>query len=303
MISQSVTMLLVAGGDCDHKLGRSTATVNIMGCDWKKDDLVQESYKQEFGNLPAAILEVQITEIIDTMTDTRLNAIYAAFQDPPVIRSIDLRDTSAKNGAIEDSNEDQFVGDSGTGTKDAKNTPDVDSKGAQEDEVTVRFQYDGILNMDVKYTPVNGAVLPDLKDCYGSELDDDVDSFHVMDYLTFFYVRVDLEYVLIERSDPSMSLTCDIIENNITVSVASDLGIDSDTSFAAFWNGQDTATQNALAFCSDDSNYGSGACVFDVRMNSEGDDAGVTVDENSNQENRADGTIVTSLATGRPNPL
>ena len=38
--------VLVAGGDCDHKLGRSTATVNIMGCDWKAD-LEQESYKQE----------------------------------------------------------------------------------------------------------------------------------------------------------------------------------------------------------------------------------------------------------------
>lgn len=303
MISQSITMLLVAGGDCDHKLGRSTVTVNIMGCDWKKDDLVQESYKQEFGNLPAAILEVQITEIIDTMTDTRLNAIYAAFQDPPVIRSIDLRKTSINNGTIEESEEDQFVGDSGTGTEDAKNTSDVDSEGAQEDDTTVRFQYDGILNMDVKYTPVNGDVLPDLKDCYESELGNDVDSFHVMDYLTFFYVRVDLEYVLIERSDPSMSLTCDTIENNITVSVASNLGIDSDTSFAEFWKKQEPATRKALAFCSDDPNYGSGACVFDVRMNAEGDDAGVTVDATSDQENRADGTIVTSLATGRPNPL
>lgn len=167
--------------------------------------------------------------------ETRLNAIYAAYQDPPVIRSIDLRKTSINNGTIEESEEDQFVGDSGTGTKDSKNTSDVDSEGAQEDETTVRFQYDGILNMDVKYTPVNGAVLPDLKDCYESELGNDVDSFHVMVYLTFFYVRVDLEYVLIERSDPSMSLTCDIIENNITVSVASNLDIDSDTSFAAFW--------------------------------------------------------------------
>lgn len=274
-----------------------------MGCDWKHD-LEQESYKQEFGNLPAAILEVQITEIIDTMTDTRLNAIHAAFQDPPVIRSIDLRDTSTKNEAIEDSNEDQFVGDSGTGTKDAKNTSDVDSEGAQEDDATVRFQYDGILKMDVEYTPVGGSVLPDLKDCDKLDLDDEVDSFHVMDYLTLFYVRVDLEYVLIERSDPSMSLTCDIIENNITVSVASNLGIDSDTSFKAFWKEQDTATQKALSFCSDDPNYGSGACVFDVRMNSEGVDAGVSVDKTSDQENRADnGTIVTSLATGRPNPL
>lgn len=303
MISQ-YNHVLVAGGDCDHKLGRSTATVNIMGCDWK-DDLEQESYKQEFGNLPAAILEVQITEIIDTMTDTRLNAIYAAFQDPPIIRSIDLRDASSKNGAIEDSNEDQFVGDSGTGTKDAKNTSDVDSEGAQEDEVTVRFQYDGILNMDVKYTPVGGSVLPNLQDSDECKLDDDdIDSFHVMDYLTFFYVRVDLEYVLIERPDPSMSLTCDIIENNITVSVASNLGIDSDTSFEAFYKELDPATKEALAFCSDDPNNGSGACVFDVRMNSEGVDAGVTVDEVSNQENRADnGSIVTSLATGRPNPL
>ena len=76
-----------------------------------------------------------------------------------------------------------------------------------------------------------------------------------------------------------MSLTCDIIENNITVSVASNLGIDSgDTSFAAFWKKQEPATQKALAFCSDDPTYGSGACVFDVRMNSEGVDAGVTVD-------------------------
>lgn len=272
-----------------------------MGCDWKIE-LEQNSYKQEFGNLPAAILEVQITEIKDSKDGSRLNSIFASFQDPPIIRSIDIRETGVVSDQFEDEEEGEFVADSGTGKQNSIALSEIDVNGAQETEELVRFQYDGTLEMSVEFTQVGDSdILPDLKECYSDSLDDTTDAFHVMDYLSYAHVRVDLEFVLIDV--PGKKLTCDKIGENITVSVSSNLGIDNDSSFADFYETLKEDQQAALGFCSENAKYGTGLCVFDVSMNSDGEDAGVDISETSDSPlvNKRNNQIVTSLATGRPN--
>jgi len=284
-VSHAELIIEVAGGECDFTLGTSVATVKIRGCDWEVEK-PQTTYRQKFGRLPAAILEVQITEIKDEAGD-RINNIFTAFQDPPIIRSIDLKDVEAEKKEIGDSENGRFEGESGT-SRDNQASDNAD--GALEEEELVRFQYDGVLAMDVEFNKLT-ATSEDITTtkCYDSKLVDDgtdFDSFHIIDYMTIFRVKIDVYHEI------AVDKKCDAVDDKYKVAVISNVGLDDESAsgFDKFYSKLDTATKDILKMCSNiapPNGVAYGPCVYDIVHDDNGRNAAVN----------------TELATGRPRIL
>ena len=262
------------GGECDFTLGESTATIKILGCDWERKE-TQNVFKQQFGRLPAAILEVEITEIKDS-DDRRLDNVWSAFQDPPLIRTIDMTDIGAETNTLNEYEEEKFEGDTGTAKDDQASDS---SEGALEEEEKVRFQYDGVMSMAVSFE--NNDVV-NTTDCFDKEIYPNADSFHVIEYMSLFTARIDVWHDINGQR-------CDAVDEKYKVVVTNNVGLeDAEASgFKRFYNALDSLTKEALAICSNKDPPGGeapGPCVYDILHDDDGRKAGVD----------------TSFATGRP---
>merc|ERR1712038_741772 len=135
------------------------------------------------------LLDIQVVEIVDTITEQRHEPIWAFFQgEQKLVRTIDLRSTSAANASLAQE-EESLKSNSTTGIQskdnikqDEKKNLEAIEKEEEEDLELVRFQFDGTLQIDV-------SVSPDLLQCSNYEPTDG-DSFHVLEYMKYFLVRV-----------------------------------------------------------------------------------------------------------------
>ena len=227
--------------------------------------------------MPAAILEVEITEIKDSISGQRLDNIWSAFQDPPLIRTIDLTDIGVENKTITEYEEDKFEGETGT----AKDNQASDSaEGALEDEELVRFQYDGVMSMGVSF---DDEVVQTIE-CFDKEIYPNADSFHIIEYMSLFTVRIDVWHDINGQH-------CDAVDDKYKVVVTNNVGLEDAgaSGFEDFYNELDSLTKETLAVCSDIAPPGSkeaqGSCAYDILHDDDGRSAGVD----------------TSFATGRPN--
>ena len=253
--TSSCSVLLVAGTQCNYDLGITTATINVLGCDWQTQ-VEQSSYREYVSGLPAAMLEVQITEVQDEITKDRNMPIWTYFQDPPMIQSINM--TQIPDEREEDPNESE---------------DDV------EDRNLIRFQYDGDLKfVDVTFQE-DRVTFEEHKGesntCYLDKLGDSIDSFHVIEYLKLFQVRVNLWNELF------FGKKCNQIDESryYNVSITNNIGLEQTSGFESFYNGADQETQNALKVCSDlapPNGEAEGPCIASVAYNSTLDSTGVT---------------------------
>lgn len=289
----------VAGGYCNYDLGESTIKVNIMGCEWSKE-ITQSEYRAVHQSLPAAVLEVQVIDVRSD-NDERLEYIWSAFQDPPIIRTKDLRDISDYAEDIEKGEEEEIEGDSGTAqdsVKGDKGDPDE----ALDEEKTVRFQYDGILDVDMEFFTLTNSqetALVQSTECYKSFLDDDTDSFYVIDSSTIFIVRAFLNFLII----PEENKRCyEVRDDQYKVVITSNVGLDTNPGSEEYIRGLSAEERQLLSLCSNvpikDEATGetsaSGPCVVDVVMKEL---------ENSGGDIKRKAQAEYSLLTGRPNPL
>ncbi len=273
-------MVDVAGGLCNETLGESTVMVKIVGCDWPGKTMTPQLGRGIYNNVPAHLLDVQVIDITDTVTKKQIDHIWNFFQvehNGPLIRTIDLRSTGASDASIEGERE-SLSSNSTTGIKSKDDMKLVQEKGLsdiekdeEEDLELVRFQYDGELQMEV-------SVFPDSLQCsnYSST---GVDSFHVLEYMTYFKVTVDLEYEIIKDK-----VYCDILDDELKLRVENNVGVDSNEGWQKFYNSiSDDQTKAALKKCTD-------GCMYDI---------GHEEDEEGNPTSGAN--VRDWFATGRPN--
>ena len=267
-------MFLVAGGDCNRPLGKSTAKISILGCDWQgktivHDAYIGDAYKKRVVNLPAAVLEVELVEIQDQQ-DERIDEIWDAFQNPVVFRVIDLRETTEIEDMLQKEEEKEVHTNTGTAEDEAGDLL-ADKDKVMEEEETVRFQYDGTLKMSVFIEHSSAYEVENVRyDQLSTKIG--FDSFNVIDYMSLFKLRVDLEYEIIKDE-----VYCSKVDDTHTVNIHSNLGADRYVSlcffvstsynfaltrslnhdicrmdgFDDFYKSVDYVTQRALIMCSD----------------------------------------------------
>mmetsp|Transcript_21609 Transcript_21609/g.27877 ORF Transcript_21609/g.27877 Transcript_21609/m.27877 type:complete len:1916 (+) Transcript_21609:457-6204(+) len=274
--SKARLMVDVVGGLCNKNIGKSTVLVKVVGCDWEGMEKIQPDTRGLYNDLPAHLLDVEVVEITDS-ENNRHDHIWEVFQgDRPLVRTIDLRSFGAVDESIEVERE-SLSGNFTTGIKakddikeeEEKNLETI-AKEEEEDLDLVRFQFDGELQMEV-------SVFPDSLRC-SDHPSTGGDSFHVLDYMTYFLVRVDLKYELIMDK-----VYCDIVDNDLKLSVVNQVGVDGNEGFDDFYNSiSDDKTKAALTKCSD-------GCLYDI---------GHEVDE---EGNLSSANVTDYFATGRPN--
>ncbi|GFH57847.1 hypothetical protein CTEN210_14323 [Chaetoceros tenuissimus] len=295
----------VAGGLCNLPVGDSRATINVMGCPWKYELDWQDTFSKTFTDVPAAVLEVQITDVRestpnqDPLENDEIGIVKEAFAT--ITRSIDLLDTGAMSDELSslEAEEETRTGDTGV-VANPENSP-FDSSEVEGLE-KVRFQYDGQLKMDVQ--------IPTSKTC-DADPEGSFDSFHVMDYMTVFNLTIGLHHDILGQR-------CDIVDDGYRVQVISNLGMEEgNKGFGTFFWNSNSETRRALAHCSniappgvpdskkdnagvkEDLDYFKSAsntiCILDVTHTALDDNGSVT------EESKAQ--ITQYLATGRPNPF
>lgn len=202
--------MTVVGGLCDNFLGESTVLIKVLGCKWSGNDFVLSGKQKVIQNIPAHFMHLEVVEILDS-AQKRIDHIYNFFQsDPPVVRDIDLLDATEDAKLLqEDQQETSAEGNGNTGRGNAAEEAEGEMQtlvndGLEAEQITVRFQYDGVLKMEVTIDEQK-----DVLDCpdYDLELFGSGESFHVMAYMTLFEVRVDLRYELSEGN------SCDIVDD------------------------------------------------------------------------------------------
>jgi len=113
----------------------------------------------------------------------------------------------------------------------------------EEDSLdTARFQYDGVLNMEVV---IDRSV--DTFSC-GDQRDPadfgDAQSLHVMTYMTLFDVDIYLKYQILEE------VTCDIVDDDLRILVVNNVGFDNFAGSKQFIESiTDDLTKAALSHC------------------------------------------------------
>ena len=249
--------------------------ISIAGCTWSID-IQQDEFEKLHQDLPAQLLNIEIKE-------TEHQVIQEFFRGTnPVVRTIDLRDTEGQDALVKEEIDErrEFDGED-TGTVNPTDEAfGEDTEGQQKavDKVkeTVRFQYDGALKMDVtlrksdeKKTCATPQVTTVLTDTTIGK------SFHVIDYMKIFRIRLDLFYEII----PGGAI-CDMLdEETHQVETINNVGLDKLSGFDAFYKQLDEDVQNALAVCSsiapDADTPAQGACLQSVKHNDDGKKAGL----------------------------
>jgi hypothetical protein len=177
-----------------------------------------DEYKKRIVNLPAAVLEVELVEIQDQQ-DERIDEIYDAFQNPVVFRIIDLRETAEVEKMLQEEEKKEVHTNTGTAEDEAGDLL-AETDEVMEEEETIRFQYDGTLKMSVS---IEHSSIHEVKNVRYDQLslEPSFDSFHVIDYMSLFNLRVDLEYEIIKDE-----VYCSKVDDTHTVNIHSNLGAD-----------------------------------------------------------------------------
>ena len=170
-----------------------------------------------------------------------------------------------------------------------KSLQDLEDKEKDATDV-VRFQYDGTLKMEVELAPK-----ADQLQC-GADPSTyrNADSFHVIEYMTLFDVKVSLKYEILK------DVTCDIVDSNTTIEVTNNLGYDSFAGSKQFKDrvSADDQLDRALKNCNpnemcnkEGKDVPCGPCNFEI------------IHEKDDEGNEIGGASTATLlfATGRPN--
>lgn len=257
-------------------------------------------YEKLYQGLPAQLLEFQIVDFRDgpNIEDNKLSQILDFFSTGgnPVVRTIDLKDIENEESLLieEELKETDKGKDSGVTTAEPfENDADALSNTVESRRETVRFQYDGLLKMEVttnstydKLTCNSPPLVPLTDKKIGQ-------SFHVIDYMALFFVRVDLEYEIIPQSEGTSGVFCDIVdEKTHQIEITNNVGMDDVAGFEAFYNNLGQTVKDALAICSTVAPPGGGSpaqgpCLQAITHNDDGENAGLDF----------------SFAAGRPNPF
>ena len=257
---------LVAGGSCDLPLGNSYIKVRVKGCDndlhsggFLEKPMLQTSFQKEY-TVPAQFLEVNVEKVEDTNGET-IKSISAFFNgEDPIVRSINLVATEEEDEIEDELIAEEDGGDTGTDTSEVKDKSGY--KATEESKETVRFQYDGTLNMDVEVKPTK----PGTDSCLKSadfDIDHKSDSFHVVEYMSVINVSVRLKFHIINN------VYCNIVDpGKHKLSIVSNLGMDSNDGFEEFYNSLPTEQQKQIiSSCSSiapPSGAASGPCLEEI---------------------------------------
>ena len=206
-ITTSDLVVEVAGGLCNLPVGKSSVTINILGCPWKKSLDWQDTFTKTYTEVPSAVLEVQVTDVRESTPndDPLKNAEIGLVKEDfaTVIRTINLLDTNAMNEELEylNTEEESRMGDTGTVDAELPSSP-FDSSEVKSMEA-VRFQYNGHLKMKVTIPTSNTCEEPPT----GS-----FDSFHVMDYMTVFTLRIELHHDILGEK-------CELVDEGYKIQI------------------------------------------------------------------------------------
>jgi len=275
--------LQVAGGLCNVNLGPTSLQISIAGCEWSQD-IQQDEYEKLHQDLPAQLLNIEIIEIHH---HTHIQEFFRGTN--PIVRTIDLRDTEGEDALLTEELDERREFD-GEDTGMANPTDEAfgeDAEGQEKavDDVkeSVRFQYNGNLKMDVTLRQTD-----EKKTCANpstTELTDPTigKSFHVVDYMKIFYMRLDLFYEIIppRLTHPvHVGAICDMLdEETHQVEIINNVGLDRLSGFDTFYSQLTDTVQDALAVCSsiapDANTPAQGACLESVRHNDDGRKAGL----------------------------
>jgi hypothetical protein len=202
------------------------------------------------------------------------------------VRTIDLRDTENEEVLLEDEEQsrNEIEGDTGvTDTEAFEGNDEGMADVLKEVQETVRFQFDGQLRMNVNVPEMDPdvaegpTVVVDELTCDNFTMSPNPDtystqSFHVIDYMKLFDVRIDLKYEIFD------GMFCDDIdEESHKIQIESNVGMDQVAGFEAFFAKLGEGDQILLSDCYVD------PCV-----------EAITSDENG-------AGLVKKLVTGRPN--
>ena len=247
-------------------LGTAFLKVRVKGCDddlhiggYLEEPFEQNGYEKVYNNVPAQFLEVNVETIKDDKGVDIFHLLEFFNSEDPVVRSINLLST-----AEEDELEDKLIaeedgGDTGKETSEVKDKQDY--KATEASKETIRFQYNGLLEMEVE-------VLGDDLECndYPSG---DFDSFHVVEYMSLIDIKIDLRFKLDD------DLYCNIVDpGQHKLSIVSNLGMDSNAGFDDFYNSLPSDQQKELiSACSTiapPSGEASGPCLLDINSGESG---------------------------------
>jgi len=252
-VSKAEVRVEVVGGKCNKFLGKSSVLIKVANCVWEPEPFVQSDNIIDFTNIPAHIMNIEVVDIVDSDEST-IFPIWQVFQGTnPIVRSIDLRDVGAEleneQTAVESSSSRTDTGKENTAAEDRQDE-ELSAIEEKEDESldTVRFQYDGVLKMEV--------VIDRSEDKYPNSCEKEeedqpnpadfngADSLHVMEYMKTFTVDVYFQYQILE------GVTCDIVDDDLRLQVVNNVGFDTIAGSQQFEDSiTDTLTKLALAYC------------------------------------------------------
>ena len=248
-VSKAGLSVEVVGGECNKFLGKSSVFIKIANCVWEPDPFIQSDSITNYTNIPAHIMHVEVLDVVDSDEST-IFPIWQFFQGTnPLIRAIDLRDVEQVREA-EVLEEGSGITNTGTEDEGAEEMEEeqlaVIDEQANNQLDTVRFQYDGVLNMEV--------FIDRSKDNFSCEKEEEdwpdpadftgAQSLHVMDYMTPFSVDIRLEYTILE------GVTCDIVDADLRILVINNVGFDNFAGSEQFKASiTDDLTKAALSHC------------------------------------------------------
>lgn len=70
----------VAGGLCNKQLGTSLIKISVAGCDWDPQPITQSGWMKEHWNIPAHVMNVEIQDIRDSSSGSRILPVFMKFQ-------------------------------------------------------------------------------------------------------------------------------------------------------------------------------------------------------------------------------
>lgn len=264
--------IAVAGGDCNLPLGISKLEIKVKGCSDEdqeyliKQEYEQSSYEKVYNNVPAQFLEVKIKEIGKIEDgEYKDKALLTNFFNgaDPIVRTINLLTTEEEDKIESEVVEEEDNGDKGTNNSEVKDKEDY--KSTEEEKETVRFQYDGMLEMIVD---VNNDDL-DCNPTSENFMSGENESFHVVEYMTIIDISIKL------RFDLSDGKYCNIVDpGKHKISIVSNLGMDRIGGFEKFYSGLPSDKERELiSVCSTiapPSGAASGPCLLDIESGESG---------------------------------
>lgn len=244
--------------------------MRVKGC---HEDLQKRGYLGEpryqntvrgvYDDVPAQFLEVKVLNVRkknESMEEIGEVKRYFNGEDP-VVRTIDLLNT-----AEEDEAENKLIvaedkGSTGTDTSEVK---DKSSYRSSEDrKETVRFQYDGTLEMKFQVTDGDRY---DREKCEAEA--DASQSFHVVQYMSLVLIEIQLQHKILD------GIYCNYVDpEKHKLSIESNLGMDRNAGFDAFYEKLPSDREKELiSICSTIAPPGgkaSGPCLISIDSDKE----------------------------------